>query len=295
MRAPVTQANLNFLASWQSREGGSTANGAKWNYLNIESTSIGNRYPYFVSSNGGHIAIFPSYGVGVAELAAYLRQYPSVVQGLTSGNPYSPTLRQGMLGDLSTFLSGSRTGGLSYGAAVLGTSTNVPLGGAYKGLPVLSGGQEQAAGLFGSKLPSWVTQGLFFGVPGIGPAGGVTNTIGRAVIPGFASTEDALAWVSNNWDRVLEVLAGAGMVLVGIILVARQQLGGKVPGAAAIGAATGSFVGEREYARHGSPPPAVRDRSLSKREVYNPEARAPRQSSGKTVSHEVPGDPFAGL
>ncbi len=208
--APLTLANLKFLSDWQRREGGHTANSATWNYLN--STS-GSQYPA-INSEG--VRKYPDYTTGIRYTVSTLNNglYTSVVRGLKSGNPYSPTLRQGVLGDLSTWVSGTRAGNLGYAASVLGTPS----------FHLASGGQpsfEEAKDIPGAR------QGGPFGAQ-IGAASGAVS----GVIDTITSIPKLIAWVSNNWDRVLQVTGGFTLLLVGLILLGRalgvggRRLGG---------------------------------------------------------------------
>lgn len=112
--APVTPQNLQFLKRWQVHEGGWTNNSATFNPLN---TTRGPGKP--INSVG--VKAFPNYQIGVRSTAETLLngRYPNLVAGLRSGNPYSFDLT----GDLSTWVSGSPTGGLSYAQRVLGTES----------------------------------------------------------------------------------------------------------------------------------------------------------------------------
>lgn len=110
--APVSSANLRFLDSWQRQEGGHTNNSARWNWLNTKRGS----YPKM----GQGISVFPDYQTGVRETAATISNgyYPNIVAGLRAGDPYR---NQSVAGDLSTWVSGSRTAGLAYAGRVLGS------------------------------------------------------------------------------------------------------------------------------------------------------------------------------
>jgi len=116
--APDTPANRKFLSSWQAKEGGWTHNSASFNPLN---TTHGPGK----SINSVGVKAFPNYQTGVQMTAQTVLngRYPNIVAGLRSGNPYNHDVS----GDLSTWVSGSPTKGLSYAASVTGRrSTAAP-------------------------------------------------------------------------------------------------------------------------------------------------------------------------
>ena len=228
--APVNTANLRFLSNWQRWEGGHTNNPARYNWLNISVGAVNWRGPRY--NVGPGIAIFPDYNTGVSQLATYLRggQYRSVVRGLQSGNPYNATIRVGVLGDLSNWVSGSRTRRLDYGAKVLGDARGVPTGDKVPlsekeptkaGIPVLDwiwdeSKREWRLVGYGAKgsgefLKSLGFPDIFQPIQAVGEEGGPLGSAG-----------DLFGWVSRNWDRALEVTGGFILLLVGLILLGRS-------------------------------------------------------------------------
>lgn len=109
--APPTKENINFLKNWQKHEGGWTNNSASFNPLN---TTHGPGS----SINSVGVKAFGDYGTGVKMTAQTMLngRYPNIVTGLRSGNPYTTDIS----GDLSTWVSGSPTKGLSYAQRVMG-------------------------------------------------------------------------------------------------------------------------------------------------------------------------------
>lgn len=109
---PVTKANLRFLGSWQAQEGGATHNDATFNWFN---TTRGSQFP---SINSVGVRAYPNFNTGITETAATLSngRYPDILAGLKAGNPYKAPISD----DLSTWVSGSPTRGLSYAQRVLG-------------------------------------------------------------------------------------------------------------------------------------------------------------------------------
>lgn len=75
-------------------------------------------------------------------------------------------------------------------------------------------------------------------VPGFarGVAGGLQGAVntGAAVVGSITSVGDAIKWVFDNWDRVLEVLGGFVLALVGALALARQQMASPPAAARAI-------------------------------------------------------------
>ena len=219
--APASPANLRFLETWQRFEGGHTANNASFNWLN--STS-GTQYPKI---NSVGVRAYPDWPTGVNYTVSTIRngRYPSVVKGLVSGNPYNPGLRAGILGDLSTWVSGSRTGNLSYAAKVLGTSYQVPTATSATADPKPPGREGRHAG-----------EQVASGVPGVSwvwnATKGVWEKSTQAIIDiveapekaagAVSSTWDAIKWPFENWDRVLEVVGGFVLVVAGLYLMGRS-------------------------------------------------------------------------
>lgn len=245
LNAPVTQANLNFLNNWQRHEGGHTNNSAHWNWLN---STAGSGFPRI---NSVGVRSYPNYSLGIAYTASTIRNgnYQNVVRGLQKGNPYDPTLRQGILGDLSTWVSGSRTNGLSYAASVLGQAANVPVG--------------KASGAGGTTLNPNPFGGKDLGDKIGGAVGGALEHIpgvkqGEAVVHGAEATAHGVSWVFGNWDRVLEVIGGSVLVIIGLLLIGKQTaMTAALPkGMSGMAEAAGAYKGGRDYARMGSPPRA---------------------------------------
>lgn len=123
LNAPDTPENRAFLSAWQRHEGGHTNNDARFNWLN---STQGTRYP---SINRVGVRAYPSYATGIQMTAKTITngRYPSLLAGLRAGDPYSTP---GIERDLSTWVSGSPSGGLDYAGAVLGGSSSSGIRGA---------------------------------------------------------------------------------------------------------------------------------------------------------------------
>lgn len=124
--AKPTPGALGFLARWQPFEGGATNNNARFNYLNTTQ-----RMPGSSSINSVGVQSYGSLAQGAQAFAKTLlgnSNYAGLVHDLRSG-----TIGSGAVAGLSTWLSGSPTGGLSYAHKVLGskvaaTDFNAPTG-----------------------------------------------------------------------------------------------------------------------------------------------------------------------
>ena len=116
--APPTPENLAFLSNWQRREGGHTHNSARFNWLNTT------RGPGTAINSVG-VKRFGSFKQGIRSTRETLMngRYNDIVAGLQSGNPYSAPIQD----DLSVWVSGSPTKGLSYASKVLG-GQSTPVG-----------------------------------------------------------------------------------------------------------------------------------------------------------------------
>lgn len=108
---PATRENLQFLDSWQRWEGGSTANNARFNWLN---TTHGDGTP--INSVG--VKAFGSYAQGIKSLSETLQngRYDDILTALSKGNPYAYNVSSG----LQTWVSGRPDGNPAYAAKVLG-------------------------------------------------------------------------------------------------------------------------------------------------------------------------------
>lgn len=105
MGGRATPQTLGFLTGWQRKEGGHTANRARFNWLNR--TDKG--YP---TMNSVGVAVYPDYQTGIARTAALIAQgYPALAGALRSGNiSFADASVQG---DLNRWLTGKRTPGMS--------------------------------------------------------------------------------------------------------------------------------------------------------------------------------------
>ncbi|GIV03988.1 MAG: hypothetical protein KatS3mg015_2818 [Fimbriimonadales bacterium] len=112
--APVTKANLRFLANWHRYEGGHTKNNARWNWLNTTQDAPG----AIGSINSVGVKAFDSFESGVLATAATLMngRYDDIVQALISGNPYKRDVSRG----LQIWVSGRPDGNPEYARRIMG-------------------------------------------------------------------------------------------------------------------------------------------------------------------------------
>lgn len=120
--AKPTPGNLRFLKTWQRWEGGHTNNDARYNWLNTTMDAPGSTGE--INSVG--VKAFGTQREGVNALAITLLngRYNDIVRGLRSGRPFTQDLSAG----LSTWVSGSPTGNLSYAQKIMGTAAGDPKG-----------------------------------------------------------------------------------------------------------------------------------------------------------------------
>lgn len=98
--APVTQANLQFLGSWQRQEGGHTNNDATWNWLNTTRSTPG----AVRSINSVGVKAYRDRKAGINATVKTLTSdyYKNIVTGLRSGNPNTDAVRH----DLGVWVAG---------------------------------------------------------------------------------------------------------------------------------------------------------------------------------------------
>lgn len=215
--APVTSANMAFLAAWQQQEGGHTNNRARFNWLN---TTQGKQFP---TINSVGVRSFPSYNVGIQQTVSTLQngRYRNIVAALRTGNPIDKTLAPAVAGDLQVWVSGRRSGNPEYAKRVYGSAAQRALGGG--GVGGWVGNKvsqiDDISDYPGIGGPAQSAADTAQGVAGAakGAATGVYDA-GAAVAGGFK-------WVFGNWDRMFMVAGGAVLVVIGLVLLARSSTG----------------------------------------------------------------------
>jgi hypothetical protein len=221
LHAPLTPANYRFVNQWATREHGTV------------STLYANN-PFFTTAGGGGtvgpikagsfptlpntpgVARYPNLETGVYVNALHIASgYPAISAALRSGNPAAYANSASFQADLKRW-SGSGYSGLSGIAAAAG-----PVG------PTVNVGQvSQAAAL--ASVPGGKGLGAL-----AGDVGGAINSVARH-IPGVAQAEGVVSqaegvvsFLGKLTDphyilRGLQILAGGVLVLVGVVLLARQ-------------------------------------------------------------------------
>ena len=290
--APDTPQNRVFLGRWQAAEGHPGDTPGYYNPLNIIGSSLGSTGSYGVRQFGTERG-------GAQATASFLfshQDYTSpIIHALRTGNPYNGQDLSGVAHAFAEW-SGHRgdTSLLSPSyLAILGKPSG-------SDLVRFGGGKASESGFLPSFLHPSVGLpppfNLLPGSPSLPGSGAISGAIG-----GELRSALGLDWFSKNWDRILEVVGGSVLVLVGLWRLAAstgvapgptQVVGG--PGKMIAAGAVGEAIGRREYARAGSPPPAKRDRSLSKRrslalDVDRPRERRPSaRPQGGTAEEEIP-------
>lgn len=214
LKAPETPANYRFLNAWATREhngGPALSDGSNNPFFTTAggSSTVGpiksGTFPYW---NSIGVAKYPNLNVGVYANAVHIQSgYPSIAAALRSGNPAAFANNAGFQRDLTRW-SGS------------GYSTVMNVGG--------------AAGPVGPTVdPSRMSSDVVRGVGGGGSIVGDVNSVARH-IPGVAQAEGAVSaagsvagFLGKLTDpsyilRGLQILAGAGLVITGAGLLARQ-------------------------------------------------------------------------
>lgn len=93
MGVPITEANLQFIGSWSTREGANNYN----NPLNISSSPLGGQSGELNSTY--HIQEYPDIATGIENTAAFITRspyYQTIVAALKTGNPWNANLSQAL-------------------------------------------------------------------------------------------------------------------------------------------------------------------------------------------------------
>lgn len=229
--APKTAANYRFVNAWATREHGSSFPGTLYANNPFFTTAGGGgtvgavkagTYPTIPNTPG--VAVYPDVSTGVTITALHLgREYPGIVQALRSGNPEQFASNSTFQTELKRW-SGSGYAGLNTAGA-----SAIPQGPTLN-KPILSGGGFDFSGI-GHALNSGIGSGIESVVPGgpilkkgIDAAGGAANTAKQAVNDTMA-VGHAIGWIFNpaNILRVLEIIAGAVLVLVAVVRLTGAQ------------------------------------------------------------------------
>lgn len=291
--APVTRANLAFLAAWQRMEGGHTKNKATFNWLN---TTRGTQYPRI---NSVGVRAYPNYAEGIRQTAATLDngKYRNIVAGLRSGNPTDLAMRLGVAGDLQTWVSGNRFGNPQYAQRVFAASTGpgqMGTGGFTRPVETLdprfkagaSPNYLAGSGGFLGQLDDVSDLPVVGGA--IGSAAGAAGDIVTAPVDAAKAVIGGFSWLFGNWDRIFYVLGGFILLVIGLVLLARSM--SSRPDRIVV-AGAGSVANRIQYGPAKERLPATRDRSLSRKRNVTLAADQPaprRVNPGASQTGDVP-------
>lgn len=216
LKAPQTPQNYQFLNQWELREHGSlttifannpffTTAGGAGTVGDIKSGS----YPLIPDSafgggkNTAGVPSYPNLATGVWITAYHLSsEYPAIVSALRSGNPAASQGNAQFTGELSAWSGHSYTDFSSISAPAgpvgpsIGTGLTVGKLPSSVGKAILAGGQSTGSALLNH-------------VPGVSQAESVAGFIGKLSDPSYIL-------------RALQIVAGAGMVAVGLVLLTKQ-------------------------------------------------------------------------
>lgn len=227
LHAPHTPANYKFVNQWATRE----HNGGP-------ALSDGSNNPFFTTAGAGGtvgplksgtfpdwnsigVARYPTLGIGVYANAIHIAsEYPSIARALRSGNPGAYANDPSFQHELTTWSGGGYAGF----AAIPASST--PVG------PTISTSQMMKD--VGNAITGKPVDSHGGGVTGfLGDAAGAVNSTIRHV-PGVAQAEGVVGGVESVGKflgkitdpsyilRGLQIVAGAGLVVVGGTLLVRQ-------------------------------------------------------------------------
>lgn len=217
LKAPLSPQNYQFLNQWAIREHGSdttlyannpffTTAGGSGTVGDIKAGS----YPLIPDSafgpgrtNTAGVPAYPNLATGVWITAYHLAsEYPAIVAALRTGNPASAANSTAFTGELKAWSGSSYTGfaGISAPAGPvgppIGTSLEVGKIPSSVGQSILAHGTSTASSLLNH-------------VPGVSQAEAVGSFLGKLTDPSYLL-------------RGLQIVAGAGMVAIGVTLLARQ-------------------------------------------------------------------------
>lgn len=214
--APNTKKNRVFLILWQMAEGNPGPRNN--NPLNIKADSAPkDRYG---------VSVYPDWNNGAKATARFLMTnsyYTAIVSALKSGDPWGNPSRLNQIADAFRHWAGVKPGGNltdayrriiqfgSEGNAADWTSVDIT------NVPVVGGPAKSAGHAVGTAVDAGVNA--------------AKDTVGA-----ITSVGDAIKWAFANWDRILEVLGGFVLLMLGLYRLAGST-GVPTPGRLPAGAA----------------------------------------------------------
>lgn len=240
LKAPPTPANYRFLNQWATREhnGGPALNDGSNNPFFTTAGAGGTVGPLkagtFPSWNSIGVARYPNLEVGVFANAYHIgTEYPAIRDALRSGNPASMATNPQFEGELTRWSGGGYSG-----------FQTIPAAAGPVGPSIDTGRLSQVGGaILKGSLHSWTPGGP---LPKGSIAGGAASAA-QGAVGAVTATGKFLGKLTDPHYilRGLQIVAGAGMAGVGLVLLARQvalaaDVPVSVPGpAAAAASATG--------------------------------------------------------
>lgn len=271
LKAPETPANYRFLNAWATRE----HNGGP-------ALSDGSNNPFFTTAGGSStvgpiksgtfptwnsigVAKYPNLGVGVYANAIHIQAgYPSILAALRSGNPAAYANNAGFQRDLT------RWSGSGYSSVMNAGGTAAPVG------PTVDTDKLAKQVFDATKGGGGVVGDIARHIPGVAQVEGAASATSDAAgaVAGFFGT------ITNpdNILRGLQIVAGGGLVAIGVVLLARQvALAADLPDPVKLAAAATGPVGRTAVAA-GSV--AANNATAERREQNRQAKTAPRATRG---------------
>jgi hypothetical protein len=227
MKAPPTAANYQFINQWATRE-----------HSGGPALSDGSNNPFFTTAGAGGtvgpihagtypawnsigVARYPTLEVGVIANAYHIAtEYPAILAAFRSGNPAASSGNAQFQSELTRWSGGGYAGFASIPATAGPVGPTVdPTTLQTDATKILAGGTVAGGGSSGGGI----------GGANSGAAGAITGAVGGAAghIPGVAQAEAVGGFIGKLSDpsyilRGLQIVAGGVLVLVGVVLLAKQ-------------------------------------------------------------------------
>lgn len=230
LHAPHTQANYLFLNQWATREhnGGPALSDGSNNPFFTTAGAGGAVAPFragmFPEWNSIGVARYPTLGIGVYANAVHISsQYPAIARAIRSGNPGAYANDAAFQHELTTWSGGGYAGFAAIQAPSAPVGPTVDPAKMLKDVSSAIGGKPPAP----DPTPPAGTIGHWVPGKGFVPEPGQSIPNPNASVPGVSallSTEHFLGRLTDPSYilRGLQIIAGAGLVATGTVLLARQ-------------------------------------------------------------------------
>ncbi len=295
LKAPETPANYRFVNAWANREHGSQGlnDGSNNPFFTTAggSATVGpikagtaDSWNSFGPNNAYHVAKYKSLNAGVYANALHIQtSFPSILAALRSGNPQAYANNQGFQHELSSW-SGSGYSSIAASGGAAGP-TGPTVNPSNLGKDIVS--------QFGGKGVGSAINSVARHVPGVaqveGAASATTDAAG-AVVGFFGKITDP-----HNILRGLQIVAGAGMVVIGGTLLAKQValaadvpavVSNVVPAARVASKAAGAVASQTPARREGRRIEDASDRPRAARQGVARRTESISADTGKTRAQE---------